>query len=168
MYHRQTGRGGVDLNQLCTARPRLSFILLGSEVSKGTVTMKTSLAGTALATILLTSGVQAAVSTDDFLVRTTGDLVKLCSADTTDPLYAAAIHFCHGFGAGVFQTEQLHQAASRAAPLYCAPNPMPTRNESVAGFVAWARATSAVANEAPAAGVLHYLMQTYPCPTTRR
>jgi hypothetical protein len=130
--------------------------------------MKTSLAGAALATILWTSEAQAAVSTDDFLVRTTGDLVKLCSADRTDPLYAAAIHFCHGFGAGVFQTEQLHQAASRAVPLYCAPNPMPTRNESVAGFVAWARATSAVANEAPAAGVLHYLMQTYPCPTTRR
>jgi len=130
--------------------------------------MKTSLIGAALAAILLTSGVRAAVSPDDFMIRTTGDLVRLCSADPTDPSYAAAIHFCHGFGAGVYQTEQLHQAASRAAPLYCTPNPPPTRNEAVAGFITWAKASPAVADELPAAGVLHYLMQTYPCPPKHR
>ncbi|HEY4044989.1 MAG TPA: Rap1a/Tai family immunity protein [Rhodopila sp.] len=130
--------------------------------------MKTSIAGAALAAIMATSGVQAGVSSDDFSVKTTGDLVKLCSAETTDPLYAAAIHFCHGFGVGVFETEQLHQTASRAAPLYCAPNPMPTRSQAVAGFVQWAAANPTVTNEVPAAGVLHYLIDTYPCPTKRR
>jgi hypothetical protein len=130
--------------------------------------MKRILTGVALATLSLSSGARAAVTQDDFLIRTTSNLVSLCSAEATDPFYAAAVHFCHGFGAGVFQTEQLHQAASRAAPLYCVPTPLPSRNEAVAGFVAWAKATPSATNDAPAEGVLHYLMQTYPCPVRRR
>jgi hypothetical protein len=113
--------------------------------------------------ILATTSAQAAVSQDDFLIRTTGNLVNLCAADAADPLYAPAINFCQAFGAGVFQTQQLYQAASRGKPLYCAPTPLPYRNEAMNGFVTWAKSTPAVTDIVPAAGVLQYLMQTYPC-----
>lgn len=129
--------------------------------------MKTFIAGAALATVLLTTAAHAGVSPEDFQIKTTGELAKLCSDEPTDPDYMAAIHFCQGFGSGVFQTEQLHQAASRARPLYCSPKPMPTRDEAIAGFVKWVHDTPKVADDTPAAGVLQYLMATYPCPTKR-
>jgi hypothetical protein len=130
--------------------------------------MKVAMTGAAVVWILTATSAQAAVSQDDFLIRTTGNLVNLCAADPTDPLYAPAINFCQAFGAGVFQTQQLYQAASGGKPLYCAPTPPPTRNEAMDGFVAWAKATRAVTDIVPAAGVLQYLMQTYPCPTKNR
>ena len=43
-----------------------------------------------------------AVTRDEFLVRTTQDYVRLCSTNPSDPLYAAAMGFCHGYGVGAF------------------------------------------------------------------
>jgi hypothetical protein len=110
----------------------------------------------------------AAITPNDFHVNTTAGLAKLCDASAADPMQVAAVQFCLGFGVGVFQTEQLRQAASRAKPIFCMPNPMPQRAEVMAGFIAWTKATPAVADIVPAAGVLQYLMQTYPCPAARR
>ena len=42
----------------------------------------------------------AAVTRDTFLVRTTQELVDLCTAPETDPLHAAAIGFCFGYVVG--------------------------------------------------------------------
>jgi hypothetical protein len=62
-----------------------------------------------LATVMLTAVLaltmaagpaKAAVTENDFYVRTTNDLVKLCSVDPIDPNYSAAIHFCQGFASG--------------------------------------------------------------------
>ena len=130
--------------------------------------MKVPYTGATVVFILAISSAQAAVSQDDFLIRTTGNLVNLCAADATDPLYAPAIYFCQAFGAGVFQTQQLYQAASGGKPLYCMPAPLPTRNEAMNAFVTWAKATPAVTDIVPAAGVMQYLMKTYPCLTKNR
>jgi hypothetical protein len=127
--------------------------------------MKVTITGAAVVLILTATSAQAAVSQDDFLIRTTGNLVNLCAADTKDPLYAPAVNFCQAFGAGVFQAQQLYQAASRGKPLFCTPTPPPTRNEAMNGFVTWAKATPAVTDIVPAAGIMQYLLQTYPCPT---
>jgi hypothetical protein len=56
-----------------------------------------------LAAALPLSG-HAAVTEENFLVRTTADLVALCTAERGDPLVTAALNFCHGFGVGVYQT----------------------------------------------------------------
>lgn len=109
-----------------------------------------------------------AITQDDFLIRTTADLAKLCDADARDPMHSAAVQFCLGFGVGVHQNEQLHQAASRARPLYCLPNPAPSRVAVMTGFIAWTKATPSVATIAPAAGVMQYFMQAYPCPPATR
>ncbi len=123
----------------------------------------------ALAVAISPGVAQAADSEQDFYVRTTADLAKLCSTEPSDPLYPAAIHFCQGFGAGAYQAEQLHQAASRARPLFCLPkDPQPTRNEVLAGFTKWAAATPEVGSSAPAEGLFEYLMKTYPCSSKKK
>src|SRR5262249_21563737 len=39
---------------------------------------------------------------DEFLMRTTQDYVNLCSTSPDDPMYAAAMGFCHGYGVGAY------------------------------------------------------------------
>jgi hypothetical protein len=72
----------------------------------------------------------AAVTEDNFLVRTTGDLVALCSADKGDPLMTAAVSFCHGFEIGVYRALAKQEAARRGPKLFCVPNPPPTPGRS--------------------------------------
>lgn len=126
------------------------------------------MAGTALALFAFAGTAQAQVTQDDFQIRTTAELVKLCDVNAADPMNVAATSFCLGFGTGVHQGQQLRQAATRAAPIYCMPTPSPSRTAAMTGFIAWAKATPAVAELTPAAGVLQYLIVTYPCPPARR
>ena len=70
---------------------------------------------------------RAAVSTDNFLVRNTGDLVDLCSAANTDTLYTAAVNFCHGFAVGVFRVLQEEDQARASGRLFCLPQQAPSR-----------------------------------------
>ena len=53
----------------------------------------------------------AAATEGMFLMRDTSDPVSLCSAGQTDPLYAAAIHFCQGFGSGAYGVASEYEAA---------------------------------------------------------
>lgn len=121
-----------------------------------------------LALAIGTGSAKAAVTDKEFYVRTTNDLIKLCAVDPTDPGYSAAIHFCHGFASGAYQAEQLHQAGSRAKPLFCIPSGTPpSRNETIAGFITWAQATPAAAGTSPVEGMFEFLMQRYPCAKKR-
>ena len=43
-----------------------------------------------------------AATPDQFRVRSTADLVEICSTPASDPMYAAAMGFCHGFGVGAY------------------------------------------------------------------
>src|SRR5262249_31696579 len=45
-----------------------------------------------------------AITQDEFRLRSGADVVALCSTPASDPLYTAAVHMCHGFGAGTYQT----------------------------------------------------------------
>ena len=49
--------------------------------------------GLLLCFTMLPANGNAAISEDNFLLRTTGDLVELCKAAPTDPYYTAAINF---------------------------------------------------------------------------
>lgn len=46
----------------------------------------------------------AAITGEEFRLRSGADIVALCAAPAADPLYTAAVHMCHGFGAGTFRT----------------------------------------------------------------
>jgi hypothetical protein len=110
---------------------------------------------------------EAAVTQDDFLVRTTGDLVDLCSADRSDPLMTAAVNFCHGFGVGVYRVLAEEQAAQHGSKLFCIPTPTPTRNETVSAFVEWAKANPSHLSEPATDGIADFLAQRFPCQKAR-
>jgi hypothetical protein len=104
----------------------------------------------------------AAANEQDFHVTTTSEYVALCTTDPSDPNYVAAIHFCQGFASGAYQ--YYLALASHANERYvCLPDPPPTRNAALAGFVAWMK-TNPTANAAPPVeSIFRYLTQTYPC-----
>jgi hypothetical protein len=110
---------------------------------------------------------QAAVTEDSFLVRDTGDLVDLCTAAQSEPLYTAAINFCHGFGIGAYRVLQEADMARPSRHMFCMPNPMPTRNEALASFVQWAKANPNQMAQPAADGIAQFLTQQFPCPRGR-
>jgi hypothetical protein len=118
--------------------------------------------GAALAAALASPTAGMAATSDEFIVRTAGDLAALCSAAPSDPMMGPAIGFCEGFAVGVYQTLQETQA-SLPSPFFCVPAPGPSRSQAIASFVAWVKASPGAASERPADAILGYLQQTYPC-----
>jgi hypothetical protein len=116
-----------------------------------------------LCSVALTGGAQAAATEGDFLLRTTNDLVELCSAVQSDSMYTVARNFCHGFTVGVFQVLQEEDAAHRTGKLFCIPDPPPTRNEAIASFVQWAQADPKRLAQRPADGFATFLADQYKC-----
>jgi hypothetical protein len=126
-----------------------------------------SVSAIALCAALSAGSARAAVSQDNFNLRNTGDLMALCSSAQTDPLYTAAINFCHGFAVGVFRVLQEEDAARQSNHLFCQPNPAPTRSEAVASFVQWINAKADRMALPPADGIAAFLADQYKCPRGR-
>lgn len=127
--------------------------------------MRTAILGFGLCAMALPA--YAAVTEESFQLRTTGDLVELCSASPSDPMGTAALNFCQGFGVGVYRVLQEAERARRSPHLFCVPGPGPTRNEAIASFVRWARANPDQMTRPPQDGVAAYLAAQYPCPRGR-
>lgn len=123
--------------------------------------------GLALAAVAVPGRSHAEVSEATFQVRTTGDLVDLCTASPSDPMFTAALNFCQGFGVGVFRVLQEQEMARRSRHLFCVPNPGPSRNQAFASFTAWARANPAQLAQPPQDGIAAFLATQYPCPAGR-
>ena len=104
-----------------------------------------------------------AVTRDNFLMRTTQDLVDVCSVKPGEPLYEAAVGFCHGFGVGAYQYYQAETAASASDRFVCPPEPVPARTDIVQWFIAWAREHPQYLNERPVDGLFRFLGDTWPC-----
>lgn len=113
---------------------------------------------------LLPAASRAAVTEDTFQLRTTSDLVDLCSAAPSDPMVTAALNFCHGFALGVFRVLDEEAVAERIHRMFCVPAQTPTRNQVLADFVQWAKASPNVMAQRPADGLTAYLVKTFPCP----
>lgn len=109
-----------------------------------------------------------AVTTDNFLVRTTADYVALCETARTDANYVAAVHFCQGFASGAYQ---YYVALSQAAPaerFVCFSDPAPSRDEAIASFLVWARAHPDQMSKPAVDSIFRYLGETYPCSEAQR
>jgi hypothetical protein len=128
--------------------------------------MRLRLSAAALAVAVGCAGTAAAaaVSEDQFQARTTADLVAICATDKSDPLYTEAQNFCHGFIVGTYRAlVAVNDTRRPKRKWFCEENLPSTRNETVAGFVAWAKATPDAGNATPTDGMLRYLIQTGHC-----
>lgn len=126
----------------------------------------TSLACGALI-VLLTFGSVApapAITEDEFRLRSGSDIVALCAASPDDPLYMPAIHMCHGFGAGTFQTIMALTRHDKLAPVLCPQQPTPSRNETVGKFLEWAGRHPQHQTEPAVEFVGRFFLTAFPCP----
>jgi hypothetical protein len=126
----------------------------------GSVVRKSFLA----ALFAMTLGTPAsAITADAFRMRTGADLVALCTTPADDPLYAAAIHMCHGFGAGTYQTIQAMTRHEKLTPLFCPPETQMTRNDAIRIFVEWAKSNSQYLPDPPVELLGRFLVERFPC-----
>ena len=112
--------------------------------------------------VLAAPGARAATEAD-FAAKTTGDLVALCNPAGDTAMDNAGINFCAGFFQGAVLVEQQHEANPRARKFFCLPDPRPTRDEVMKGFVGWANASPDRLQMSAVDGVMTYLGATYPC-----
>ena len=123
------------------------------------------LRATMLATGLLgAAGVAVAASEDDFVVADTNDLVALCTAPADSEHRVAALNFCHGYAVGAFQYYQMLEPVGPGRRFVCVEEPKPTRDDVIAGFVAWAQTRPQYGGEPAVESLLRYLSETHPCP----
>lgn len=128
----------------------------------GTTRIRMALLGACLAAISVSAD-SWAVTEQHFYVRTTGDLINLCSTPPNDPLHVAAVNFCEGFVVGAYQYHTLSVAVEGRPPLVCPPSPPPTRDENVLRFIEWGRSHDAVLAKPPVAGMFEFLAERFPC-----
>ena len=124
-----------------------------------------AIAGGAIIVAVLASvpSVVSAVAPEEFVARTTQDLVDLCAATPDDPARVPAIHFCEGYIAGATAHHQVVRAALGRGPDFCPPQPPPTRDQAVALFVQWAKSNGQYMKEAAIDGLFRFLETTWPC-----
>lgn len=112
---------------------------------------------------ILLPGFAGAVSEKDFEVNSTENLINLCTATPDDPLYHQAINFCHGFLVGAFRYYEAAESGPAGVTLFCLPDPRPSRNDSVAMFIEWAKAHPQYLKERAVETEFRFLMETWPC-----
>ena len=102
-----------------------------------------------------------ALTRDDFLVRTTQDLVKLCTASENEPLYQAGIGFCHGYAVGAYHYHQATGGEQKG--FICFSEPPPTREQAIKMFLDWTKDNPQSMNERPADSLFRFLEAKFPC-----
>jgi hypothetical protein len=116
-----------------------------------------------LVAVFALPGLARAVTEEDFKVKTTQDLINLCTASAEDPHRDKAVHFCHGFLVGAYQYYVAENAGPQGKRLVCLPDPPPTRNEGITMFVDWAKAHPQYMGENPVETEFRFLMEKWPC-----
>ena len=116
-----------------------------------------------LVALLCTPGWAGAVSEDDFILDTTGDLVELCTVPSGDPLQGQAVSFCYGFLVGTYHYHMAENAGPAGSPMVCLPDPPPARSKVMKMFVEYVKKHPEYTNEEPVETWFRFLMEKYPC-----
>jgi len=116
-----------------------------------------------LASALISPVVHAKVTEQDFVAKTTQNLINLCTASPQDPHYQQAIHFCQGYLVGAVHFHLSETANKPQYQLFCFPEPRPSRNESIDQFIAWAKQHPEYMNEPPVDTEFRFLTENWPC-----
>lgn len=99
----------------------------------------------------------------DFKMKTTKNLVNLCSSSPGDPRYEEAIHFCHGYLLGAYHYHFAENEGPDGNLLVCFPNPAPTRNEAITKIIAWIQQHPEYNQELPVETEFRALNALWPC-----
>lgn len=113
--------------------------------------------------LFVTGAAKANVTENDFVAKQTQNLINLCTASPQDPHYRDAIHFCHGYLVGAFHYYQAETADKQELKILCAPEPKPSRNETIDMFVSWAQQHPEYMNEMPVETEFRFLTEKWPC-----
>lgn len=116
-----------------------------------------------LITLIISGMAQASVTEDDFVAKTTQDLINLCTASPQDPKYREAIHFCQGYLVGAYHFDQAQAANKSEIKLVCFTDPKPSRNQAIELFIAWAKQHPEYMNEMPVETEFRFLTEKWPC-----
>src|SRR5262245_35988870 len=116
-----------------------------------------------LVAIVLVPGLVGAVTEVDFEVKTTQNLLNLCTASPNDPRYRDAIHFCHVYLVVDYHYHVAESAGEGGKRLVCLPTPPPSRNEALRMFIDWAQAHPQYLNELPVETEFRFLTEKWPC-----
>lgn len=122
--------------------------------------------GPMFAVVLATAGAataSAAVLESQFPPRTVADLIAICAPARDDPLFTAAVNFCHGYVEGAVDVEEAHESQPGGRKLFCLPTPKPPMNSELTSFIAWANARPARLQMPAIDGMFIYLAGKYPC-----
>jgi hypothetical protein len=113
---------------------------------------------------LVCAGMPAhAVTEDHFLARDTRDIIELCSALKTEPLYTAAVNFCQGYLVGAYHYQDSLYSEPGIRPVVCFPEPKPTRIEAIAQFIEWAKAHPEYGQDRAVDSMSKFLAEKWPC-----
>ena len=112
---------------------------------------------------ILLPGLAGAVSEKDFEVQTTENIINLCTAAPDDPLYHQAVNFCHGYLVGAYHYYEAQTSGPEAIKFVCPPDPPPSRNDSFAMFIEWAKAHPQHMKDTPVETEFRFLMEKWPC-----
>lgn len=112
----------------------------------------------AVVAVLAAPATVLAVDKEDFHVDDAQDLVDVCTTPQTDPLYEAAMGFCHGYCVGAWQ---YYEASGRK--FVCVPEKEPTRVEVIDSFIDWAGRHPQYMQEGAVQTLFKYLASTYAC-----
>ena len=113
--------------------------------------------------ILLPGLANSAVTEEDFVVKTTRNLINLCTASPIDPRYGDAVNFCQGYMVGAYHYSIAEYSKDPKNLFVCLPEPKPTRNEVVALFVAWAKAHPQYMTDMPVESQFRFMSEKWPC-----
>ena len=111
----------------------------------------------------LIPGLAGAVTEDDFVIDTTGDLIQLCTTPKGDPLHGEAVYFCVGFLLGSFHYHVAEHAGPDGKCLVCLPDPPPSRSQAAAMFVNWAKKHPEYMDEEAVETWFRFLIEKWPC-----
>ena len=117
----------------------------------------------ALAIAAMLAGSAAAVTMEDFKVEQSQNLLNLCSADESDPLYAESKMFCLGYFAGAMHFHRALTSTDKIKPVAC-PQGTVTRVEAANNFVTWARANPKYMGEPAIDSAVRSAVAAWPCP----
>ena len=114
-----------------------------------------------LAAALAVAAPAHAAERENYQVRHTADLVRVCATDPGAADYGTAIAFCHGILVGAYGYFEV--STVEEARYVCPPTPRPSRAKVMSDFVAWTKAHPQHDQSHSVDTLFRYLAETYPC-----